>query len=217
MARSLDLTKATVVSICPFPINEEKPGLVPNKFHIDAAPEGEVRTLILNDKIYYNERVPLMNITRQISERAAIVAESIVKDRETSQPGYKPDSMPGLFWVVGDYTPDQAKEELADKIAQARKFQINWYQNLIRQTDEDFRRTNSHAVVSDMARNAAKVLKLDKTWNQDLTAIPEEAPTKFCIACFSKIDKRATICPVCRTSQIVDEVKSEPTKPEQKK
>jgi hypothetical protein len=192
---------ATVVSICPFEINETKPGIVPGHFHIDKVNEGDIKLLVVNGASF-KVSMPMTNIVHTLQETPEALAASIVNDRLTGQMLYKPDCKPGLFWVPGEQTVDSIRKNHAKELKEAIEFQHNWFIALVKQADTDWEVTKNHHSISDTQRHAAKVLRMEsKPWlvnDKPLNA------TKDCIACFSQIDARATICKVCGTSQVSD-------------
>jgi hypothetical protein len=198
---SVDQSKATVVSLCPFPIDEFKPGLIPSNFRIPTAEDGDIQVLVIPATIINRFRVPVVgNIINQ-SVPAIQVARAIVEDRLTGQLAYAVDCHPGLFWVPGAYTKQEAKVQLADLIAAETLTQRKWFGEIVKMADDDWNKHHQHKFITNLQRHAAKILNLDKDWNREQLAV--SASLKDCIACFTKIDARANICPNCRSAQSV--------------
>lgn len=194
---SIDSATATVISICPFPIEETKPGIVPNIFHIPPVAPNDIEVLHISDKVYYRQRVPIVGNILEIPIPAAQVAESIINDRLTGQLLYSPTSKPGLFWVPGTYTKDEAKIKFAKEIKEATEFQNQWYLDLVKLADDDWNKYHQHRLITDLQRHAGRVLGLERDWLVEAIIASE----KKCLACYSSMHVNAVICPTCRTNQ----------------
>ena len=190
---------ATVISICPFPIHEFKPGLFPATFSIPAVPEGGVETLIVGNRIIVRQRVPVIGNILEIPVPAVQVAKSIVDDRLTGQLLIKEGSRPGLFWVPGEYNNKEAAEHFAPQIADARMIQKQWFLDLVIMADDDWNKTHQHRFISDLQRYACRILGLNRPWS---TETVDNVQDKRCLACYSPMHAKATICPTCKTNQI---------------
>lgn len=84
-----------------------------------------------------------------------------------------------------------------EKVAQYKATQENFFQHLVRQADSLFH-AGKASQITDLHRAAAKWLKAtDYPWMQKL----QQKATKECVACYSQIDARASICPVCTSRQ----------------
>ena len=188
---------ATIISICPFPIEETKPGLVPNSFRIPAAALNDIEILNITNNVYCRQRVPVVGNILEIPILASTLAESIVNDRLTGQLLYSTTSKPGLFWVPGTYNKAEAKIKFAKEIKEVTEYQNNWYIDLTKLADDDWNKYHQHKFITDMQRHAGRVLGLERDWLVEAAVASE----KKCIACYSSMHVNAAICPTCRTNQ----------------
>ena len=197
------MSKCTVASLCPYPINAFKPGLNPENYHIEEAGPGEIKLLVVEDSFYFRQ-IPLQTEQLRMPVSASEIARSIVQDHLQSLIYASPESRPALFWVEGEKTVAEIRKECADQIKEETSKQLLWYQTLVAKADDDWQKYRSLNTITKTQRKAAAALGAKRDWvTTDVTS------TKECIACFSRIDKRATVCPVCTTPQVaVKEVKT---------
>lgn len=195
----VDASYATIISICPFPIRETKPGLFPNAYSIKAAAPGDIEILNINDQVYFSQRVPVIGNVIQIPVPAKELAESIVSDRLTGQLLYSATSKPGLFWVPGKYSKQAAKIKFKAEIDEANIYQNQWYADLVKFGDDEWNQHHQHKFITDLQRHAARILGLEKEWL--IEAVAAADVTKKCVACYSPIHINAVICAICRTDQ----------------
>jgi hypothetical protein len=159
---------ATIISICPFPIDEFKPGIIPSNFHIDPAAEGDISILNLGNDIKSRMRVPVVGNVIDMNISPIDMARAIIEDRLTGQLYASPEAKPGLFFVEGTYSKPEAKIQFKKEIADMDLIQKNWFIHLVKIADDD------------------SIL---------------EVADKRCVACFSQMHQKATICPICKTNQ----------------
>jgi hypothetical protein len=185
--------KATVVSIFPFDVNEEKPGVYPSRFLIPKSINDRPQTLQVADghTFYYDIdakaiKVPIL---------AESLAKSIVDDFCSSFMSYSPEAGPGLFWVEGSFTDKEIIEKHELKIIETRDKQVLWFERICRLADDDWSRYGVHKAISDLQRFAADYLKLDRPWSRKI----EQAQMVTCPACRQVIPNDAMICHQCRT------------------
>lgn len=195
--------KATVISIVPFLINESKPGLYPGNFYISPAAEGDFEFLVVTRAVHHvyldSDRGSLT-----IPTTSDEIARSICDDYKKAQLAYGANTEPGLFWIEGEYKDKKAILAVAaDKIADARRKQRNWFTRLVEIADDEWNKYHSHKMVSDLQRYAAKNLGLEREWNIQGTV----ASTSFCPACRSIVSNEALVCATCRTILKMDEYK----------
>lgn len=188
---------ATVISICPFPISEFKPGLFPNTYNLDAVKPGDIGILNIPDTVYYKHRIPVVGNVITVPVPATQLAESIVADRMTGQLLYSETSKPGLFWVKGTYNKTEVRVKFAAELAVANLLQKQWFADLVKLADDDWNEHHQHKYISDLQRHAAKDLNLERDW---LVSVITDVDKK-CIACYSNMHINAAICPTCKTDQ----------------
>src|SRR5207237_6131695 len=127
----------TVVSLVPFPIAEEKPGLIPGYFKIPAS-NGKVPECLTVYDARHNVYIDETRGSLGVRDAADEVARSIVEDFRSSQLGVSDGIHPGLFWTVGAYsamqimkfTPQDSEEHqraIAKELASENLAQKRWF------------------------------------------------------------------------------------------
>lgn len=196
--RSNDIS--TIVSLLPYPLVENKPGLVPPTFRIPYTNPGDF-TLVNVERcthtVYLDENRPRL----VVPDPSDVVANSIVEDHKRAMVCYEHGiAEPGLGWVWGEYldTPDGKKGFVAVHSALLREItekQIEWYKRLLAMADDDWSQYRRHKFITGLQRTAASVLGItDREWLLEHRI--EEALMK-CKLCFSQVHPEACICPVC--------------------
>jgi len=188
-----DAYKATVVSLLPLEIREEKSGLYPGRFTIPAAKAGQPTVLVIGESFHYvyldgdRGQMPVKNPAIQ-------VAEAIVGDFASSCLGAGPDAGPGLFCVPGRYSSEEIVVNFPEELERARTRQLNWYKKLVMIADDDWEKYHRHTTISHIQRVAAKTLGLARTWAEVVEAIPPI----ICPLCQSQVVGSAIMCPHCK-------------------
>lgn len=185
---------ATIVSIVPREINEVNPHVNPGRFVIPAAEEGDYNILHVGpaiDMVYASEG---RHIERTIL--GSEIAEDVVNGYTSSQIYSGATSKPGVFAVSGKLSKHEIKEKHQDKLLLARMNQFRWFNNLVKNADDSWSKVRQHGVISDLARDAAKALKVKKEWTIEIS----HSSDNFCPACAAKLlNADVTICKECRT------------------
>jgi len=186
---------ATLISVYPFEINENKPGVYPGTFRIPAAKD-KVQSLIIGEAIHFVDRIDQPPMRIKILPHD--LAQSIINDLRESMMGVLPEEgiYPGIFWVPGAHRNDTIEMLYSKELEKARASQRRWFENLVRIADDDWSRYHLHVVISDIQRFAAKTLNLQRDWIVEAG----EAPLVHtnCPACQSVINSQAIVCPQCR-------------------
>ena len=195
MTPSVDLF-CTVVSLVPFDIREEKPGLFPNVFFLPASDMRNPQVLRVGTAKHY---VYLDQDRGHLPVRtpATEVAQSVVRDYVTSQQRVGPDSQPALFWVPGDVSAKKIVDEHTELIVAALERQSKWFTLVCQQADDDWQKYHRHTVVSDVQRKMAQILG----WNpeQHEWMSPNLTATGIrCPACGTLALMGASVCPHCQ-------------------
>jgi len=191
---------ATVISILPIRISEEKP-LVPSLYIIPAAinPDRPVESLMIRRgsfKVYIDESRPAL----VVPETADTIAEAICRDFKVASSHFEPGvAEPGLTWVRGGYETSEIllAKELRGVLSTARALQNNWFKKLVATADDDWGRHKLRKMISDLQRLACKQLNLERPWDIDVEvdSAVRLIPCKFCRA---DIHPQALICAHCR-------------------
>lgn len=189
---------ATVVSLVPIEIRENKPGLRPPTYLIPPAPRGDFNLLHIADAKYaYYIDVHRGAIT--LVESAEVVANAVVDDYLRASIFRTDEAYPGLFWVPGKATKEIIKAMHADKLEKAQKAQDKWCNILLRQADDAWRQWRRHNMITDTQRAIANYLGLKREWTEEI----DPTQNVECRFCTSVISARAKVCPICR--MVLDE------------
>lgn len=188
------IRQATVVSLLPYEINENKPQIIPANFHIDAVPAGEVRVIQIDvvDRTYYVDSDRGMIA---FAENPEVVAKSIAEDHVRasilSDFGH---AQPGLFYVIGLHDEADIKKNFVKDVEHYTKLQKKWYEKLVKRADDSWQRFRQHRLITDMHRRASQALGLKREWADEVSP----ADQIECPYCTTLISNRAIVCPQCR-------------------
>ncbi len=188
--------KATIVSVCPFPIRETKAGMYPSSFVIEAAEEGEVAILFVKDG-WYNVRLDDDRPPLKVVCPAEQVATSVIQDYAEAQLGYEADKGPGLFAVWDHLHAGQIEKLHGDKIDEARARQERWFRDLVLKANDEWSKFHQHRMITDTQRFAARSLKLAHEW---VNPIPEAGSTVECPVCTTMVPAKALMCAQCHVA-----------------
>ena len=194
------LDKATIVSIFPQIIEENKATIQPGRFVIRPGTYDNPSILVVGPSSTWRD-IDLDQPLIEIPIGALQVADSIVKDYANGILGCNmSDTMPGLFYLSGAKTVETIKKENKADLDMAREHQRNWYKELVRIADIDWARTNGNPIsISNMSRLAAQELGMkEKPWMQDFSMME----MLNCKACGNLVRPGFPICSNCKT--IVD-------------
>jgi hypothetical protein len=196
------MSKVTVVSLYPLPIDEYKPGLYPGHFHFDGAKDGDLSLLVLEDSCYWvhfpDEERPSIKMNVPSKE----VAASLINDFVNNLYGVNlvTGSMPGLFQVDGQFTKDEIQKKFTAELQAARVRQVKWYTRVVELADSDWVASgNKPTAISSVHRLACQALGFDRPW----LVIMDEAGPKYCPVCRTKVHPTAIVCSSCRA--VLDE------------
>jgi len=191
---------STVVTMLPYPLLEIKPGLIPERWKIPAAPDGGYLLFPVQrcfHPVYIDENRPRLIVP----DPSDVVANSIVEDHKCAMLGYVHlEAEPGLAWVNGEYRDDESGHRAFesmhnDLLKELREMQSKWFRNLVAIADDDWARYRQHKFVTSLQRTAAMSLSLvNREWLLDHRI--EEALSK-CKFCFTQVHPQACICYSC--------------------
>lgn len=183
---------ATVISIFPHKIRQEKPGVRPGIFYIEAGTLDKPSCTHIphgSHTVYtgFGRSVSMRDLDREI-------ARAIVQDFCRAQLEAGEDSHPGLMYVAEDVTPDEAKKKFASRLAELSRIQKNWFVKLYSMAEDDWNKHHSLRAISELQRIAARQIGKNPAWLTD----PVEFESKACPACGSRLTPDAIVCSVCR-------------------
>lgn len=182
----------TIVSVFPFPINEEKPGIIPRYYHIPAAKQNDIELLVVSPGVMYIDLVDRKE-KLVVDVSAPQIANSILRDFVSSQLAFTEDGAPGLFILSGRVT-DKAliRKNHSTEIERALAKQNNWFRQLVYLADDDWSKYHQHRLISNLQREAARRLGLEREWLVDVVT------PKACPACGVKLpNPEVVICSAC--------------------
>ena len=192
------MRKATVISIVPFEIHKNKPGLFPGIFDIPACVDfNKPSILYVEESMFFVE----VDVDRSIQVKVppGDVAKSLVYDYATSCLEYNDhnNAGPGIFYIDDEYTQGRVIRDLKDELKNAQERQHNWFLSLVKLADDDWQKSGGiQRTISDTQRYAARHLNLERPWLIDTKELGID--TIKCVACRSMIASDAIICPNCK-------------------
>lgn len=193
-ATTIDLF-CTVVSLVPFEIREEKPGLIPNSFYIAASDMHFPQVLPVGTSrhyVYLDQDRGHLPVRTPSTE----VAASIVRDYVSSQARVGPDAQPALFWIPGSKTGVEILKDHNDLVLESLTKQTRWFTLICQQADDDWQKYHRHTVVSDVQRKMAQILGWRPEQHGWMSENQMDIGTR-CPACGTMTQLGAVICPSC--------------------
>ncbi len=188
------MSKSTIVSLLPFGFHREMTGHNPASYYIPkAGPEGMSVTVVEDSTswVYILEGKSV-----QQKHLSFDVARELIDTYIAATQYVTPDAQPGLFYVEGKQSIEDIKEDFSELLEEAERKQNNWFANLVKEADDFWAKTPLHRGISDPQKLAAKALGLKRPWS---LAGSDTNNFKECPACTTIIQKKAVICPQCRT------------------
>lgn len=190
------MDKCTIVSIFPKSIYEVKHTVEPGRFTIGAGSYEKPAILVIGSSSWWKDYDPDQPML-EIVHSSIQMADSIIKDSCNGLLGCNmSDSMPGLFFVLGEKTVDEIKLGYRKSMEEAAAKQKNWYTILVRLADALWARTQGNPLaIMDEMRIAANELNLkEKPYLKD-AQISQLVPCKFC---GGLRNPNFPICPQCK-------------------
>lgn len=191
MIDKLDIT--TLISFYPLPLMEEKPGMYPGKFSIEAS-DGVTPALAYigqsNHYVDVGEDRPQLEVAMPSFD----IARAIVDDFIAAQLAISDNAAPGLGYVRGKLTLAEVKAKEGPLLLALKERQRLWYMALVKLGDDDWQRYHKHVVISDVQRIGARALGLERDW----VMIPEEVNAPTCPACGTQVAPSVVVCSNCR-------------------
>lgn len=187
---------ATIVSLLPFAIRENKVGHVPGVFEIPAAVGAVPGVLVIPEGVKVYTYIDAERQSLGMKLLAEEFAKAIVFDWISAQLFHREDAKPGLFMLPGALTADQVVKQHGDVLESYRKVQHKWFQTLVEQGDMEFAKYQSTRSISDIHKHAARALGLETRW----MTVENAEQVVPCPACRTLISVLATVCPQCRTA-----------------
>lgn len=188
--------KATIVSIYPRLVQERKFTIEPGYFEIQPGSIERPAILVVGPsswwKALYEE-----NTMIEIPQSSVLVAESIIKDYCNGIFGCDMGpSMPGMFFVEGEYTVDEIQAKFKNKLKEMETRQKTFWTTLVKFADSLWARSQGNPMaISDDMRMAARELNLTSTrdWMRDFTMVNMVR----CQACGALKNSEYPICATC--------------------
>lgn len=199
------LDKSTVFSIIPKKIHEIKITITPRDFILEPGSANNPSRLVVGSSSWYrdiDENQPIL----EIPVYSTVIANSIVTDYSQGILGCDMgESMPGLFFLPGEWTVEDMKKQHPGLLAEAIRKRRNLNEVLVRMADSLWARANGNPlVITDDMRAAAKELNLDhlKEWTKEKLAME----LIRCVACGNLRNPAYPICSFCKA--VADPVKA---------
>lgn len=186
---------ATIVSILPYPLNEYKPGLIPPRFLVPKAEDGDFVVVHIEDCINHVYILDGKSITRTIPGEQ--VAGSVARDHINDSLEISETAYPGIHALSGKHEKKDVTKNFPELLDSLQQAQRAWFGRLVARADDTWSDPNGrgkHMAISDLQRYAAKFLGLNREWTTS-TRIDQ----KPCPACTIFIPENAILCPNCKT------------------
>lgn len=195
--------KCTIVSLVPFDINEEKPGLIPPRFHI---PASDMKIPVVVHIGTADHCVYLDDARGYLRVRNApdVIARSIVEDYISSQLEIGDDAKPALFWFEDQLNASEVLLKYKDLIVERLRSQKQWMVNICTTADKDWNQYHKHNVVSSFQRRCGEIigwLPEQHEWMAPQTTMSSTT----CPACNYAVPQGLSFCPNCKC--IIDKEK----------
>lgn len=189
--------QCTVVSFVPFEIFEEKPGLIPPSFRIPPSDGIKPQLFYVGTAMHF-VYLDEARGNLQVKNPPDVIAKSIVEDYINSQLGVDDQSSPALFWFPEEINEKELMEKHKVEIVRRKLLQRQWFINLSKMADDDWRKYHQHNVISDFQRRIGEILQLDPREHEWMSPISMMSDLNMdCPYCSSSIPKKTVICPVC--------------------
>lgn len=192
--------KASIISIVPFAITREFPGVFPGSYTIPASLDNIPEILHVDDGKEHRYVFDGKGVTIPVS--GTELANSFVNDYVASQLAYNEEGHPGIFWVEGFVNQSDLNGRLKQKLNDIKDKQYIWFKRLVTIADDDWQRYHQYKSISDIQRSAARYLNLDRDW---IDVISDSLAT--CPACGSNVRKGFPICANCKAVLDVEAAK----------
>lgn|SRR5487761_35766 len=172
---------STLISLVPFEISENKPGLFPPRYHISASDMKTPSLLKISRATHYvyldqsRGSLPVVN-------PADFVAKAICEDYISSQLGVDDESRPALFWDEDDLNVEQIMIKHKINIVRKLESQKKWFLNVVVMADNDWNKYHQHNMVSSFQRRCADILGWNPNeheWMAPMTTM-ESSTCPFC-------------------------------------
>jgi len=174
------------------------PGVVPNSIKvIGGSPEKPALTYV--DSGRFGVYLDADRGSFPVAVSADKIAESVVNDYCTTLLAYSEDAGPAILAFPEVVTEKDLTSKYSKLVQEALDRQQRWYKQLVALADDDWSRHRRHATISNLQREAARSLKLEREWlfliedtKVDVTQI------HLCPACKAPVVVGASVCQVCR-------------------
>src|SRR5262245_12453828 len=147
----------TVVSLLPYPLCEEKPGLVPSTFKIPYTAPGDF-TLFNVERCTHDVYLDSNRPRLIVPDPSDLVAKSIAYYHKTAMVCYEAGiAEPGISWVLGEYLNDapgkrEFMAEHQEMMVELIALQTEWYKRLLQMADDDWATYRKHKFITGLQR-----------------------------------------------------------------
>lgn len=200
------MDKSTIISIYPRLINEIHHTIQPGRFRVEPGTFDRPSVLTVGPSSWWKD-IDIDQPLLEIPNSSVQVADAVVKGFCSGLLGSNMgDSMPGIYWVPGEFSSAEVKKTQATLLDKAKAKQVRYYTALIKMADGLWARTNGNPlVISDDMRLAANELQLTqgKEWMKDFTMLTKNN----CPACGFMVNLEYPVCSNCHN--VLDKIKAE--------
>src|SRR5258706_12800867 len=198
--------KCTIISFCPYAIEEKRPSVVPYQYNLAASDGNTPAVLVIDNAITTLDQVlrPEALLVPIPSEQ---LAEDLVTNHVKAQVEYAEDAQPALFWLPGALTAKEVLQQHKETVSFYINKQVAWFRRLVKAADDNWNKNKQRRFISDKYIIAAEKLGLKREW-AELSNLTSEAVSTIklipCPYCTYQILEAAIICINCK--QVVNEV-----------
>jgi len=185
-----------VISLVPFDIREEKPGLLPSRYFIPAS-DMKIPSLL---KVSHARHYVYLDESRGalgVPDTSDQVARSIVEDYIESQLGVDDEARPALFWIPEELKIEQVQEKFKVDIFKRLQIQKKWFLNMVMIADNDWSKYHQHNVISSTQRKMADFIgwnPREHEWMSPMTTMKSSS----CPYCGTSVPEGFSRCGNCK-------------------
>lgn len=152
----------TVISFYPAEIERNMPGLRPSVYKIPAS-DG------VNPQILHVEDAEQLIYVRdgdfiRSSTPAEQIANAIVNDQLRATIHRSHEAEPAIFTLPGKLSEKDILDKFSDLVKEKLSKQMQWFKVLVREADDEWKKTQQHRTITDVQKFAAKFMRLNREW-----------------------------------------------------
>lgn len=192
------LDKSTIFSIYPKNIREVKCTLEPGVFEVPSGTYEIPSRLVVGPSSWWKDVSSGDDIQPmvEIPTSSILIADSVVRDYCNGILACDMgNSMPGLFWLPGNLSVSELKNNHKHVLEVAHQRQRNWFNALIKMGDALWARSSGNPLaISEDMKLAAQEMNIVRDWTKNF----EHVEMVSCKACGQLIRSNILVCSNCK-------------------